>query len=140
MSRLEDIGISVESPGLPESLTGNAQPILHEILHALQRLSDSDEATVIDLHSIPFAPGDEKRLLEVLGHGEVDVHMHTLGETRIWESLYAGVWIVDHHNAEGERIAFHIEVSRVPEILRAQDEDISDGVQRFRRRLTPTGQ
>jgi hydrogenase-1 operon protein HyaF len=66
--------------------------------------------------------------------------MHTLGETRIWESLYAGVWIVDHHNAEGERIAFHIEVSRVPEILRAQDEDISDGVQRFRRRLTPTGQ
>jgi hydrogenase-1 operon protein HyaF len=61
--------------------------------------------------------------------------MHSLGETRIWESVYSGVWVVDHRNAEGERIAFHIEVARLPGILQAQDEDIRDGVERLHRRL-----
>jgi hydrogenase-1 operon protein HyaF len=135
MSGLRDIGISVETPGPGEVLTGNVQPILHEILHALRRLSDSGEPRVIDLQSIPFAPGDEARLLDVLGRGEVEVRMHSLGETRIWESVYSGVWVVDHRNAEGERIAFHIEVARLPGILQAQDEDIRDGVERLHRRL-----
>ena len=137
MSGLEDIGISVESPAFGDVSTGNARPILHEILHALRRLSDAGEPTVIDLRSIPFAPGDEERLLEVLGRGEVDVRLHALGESRLWESQYPGVWIVDHYNAEGERIAFHVEVSLVPQILRAQEADVRDGVERLHRRLDP---
>lgn len=140
MSGLRDIGISVETTGPEDVLTGNAQPILHEVLHALRRLSDTGEPTVIDLQSIPFAPGDEARLLDVLGQGEVEVRMHSLGETRIWESVYSGVWIVDHYNAEGERIAFHVEVSRVPAILQAQDEDIRDGVERLQLRLEHAGE
>ena len=35
-----------------EQLTGNVQPLLHEVRHALVHLSDLGEATVIDLRNL----------------------------------------------------------------------------------------
>ena len=35
-----------------EQLTGNVQPLLHEVRHALVHLSDPGEATVIDLRNL----------------------------------------------------------------------------------------
>ena len=44
------------------SLTYNVQPLLHEIRHALARLLDDGGHTVIDLRSLPLAPGEEEQL------------------------------------------------------------------------------
>ncbi|MEN8167272.1 MAG: hydrogenase expression/formation C-terminal domain-containing protein [Pseudomonadota bacterium] len=131
MQKLQDIEVRTEAPFGPDPDHGNATPILHEVLHALQRLLSEGETTTIDLRSIPFGPGDEQQLLKILGRGEVDVQLDALGMSEIWESRYAGVWLVDHKNQAGERIALQIEVTRVPEILQAQSEDISESIARL---------
>jgi hydrogenase-1 operon protein HyaF len=128
MSALDNIAVRVESAG---NLTRNALPLLHEIRHALARLAESGESTAIDLRSIPFGPGDEAELLAALGTGEVTAHLQALGESRITETSYSGVWVVDHYNANGQRIAFQIEVTPVPPILAAQPADMADGLQRL---------
>lgn len=38
-----------------EALTGNAGPLLHEIRHALRRITNGHEGTTIDLHSLSLA-------------------------------------------------------------------------------------
>ena len=105
MSGLSDIGVRVEAAGGSE----NAVPILHEIRHALARLVASGERTVIDLQAIPFGPGDEERLLERLGSGEVTATIDALGPTRVRETAYSGVWVVDYRDTEDTRIGLQIE-------------------------------
>jgi hydrogenase-1 operon protein HyaF len=128
MSSWDGIDIRVESAGSAPDSWGNAVPILHEVLHALRRLAESGESTLIDVKSLPFGPGDEEQLLAALGEGEVRAKLDTLGESRIWESRYAGVWLVEHLNVDGGRVAFHIEITEVPQILCSQADDISAAV------------
>jgi hydrogenase-1 operon protein HyaF len=128
MSTLTDIPIQVEQSPPPPRDFGNALPILGEIRHAVARLAETDEATRIDLASIPFGPGDEDRLLELLGRGEVQATVNALGPTRIWETRFPGVWLVDYANADDQRLALQIEVDEVPQILRTQRADLSDSL------------
>lgn len=135
MQKLQDIEVRTETPSSRPSHHGNAIPILHEILHAMQKLDNEGEPTVIDLRSIPFGPGDEEQLLNILGRGEIEVKLDSLGASEIWESNYHGVWVIDHKNTEDERIALQIEVTHVPDILQSQQMDISDSISRLIDRL-----
>lgn len=137
MPRLQDIAVRTQTTECVSRDHLNTTPILHEILHALRRLVARGEPTTIDLRAIPFGPGDEERLLETLGKGEVSVELDTLGSSRIRESAYSGVWIVDHRNAEDQRIALQIEIARVPVILSAQAEDMADSLERLEHLLNP---
>lgn len=128
MSALDKIAVRIETA---EGFARNALPILHEIRHALQRFVKAGETTVIDLHSIPFGPGDEADLCASLGTGEVTARLDALGESRITETVYPGVWIVDHYNTHGQRIAYQIEVATVPAVLVAQRDDMVDGLRRL---------
>ncbi len=40
-------------------LTCNVRPLLHQVRHALDNLISHGETTIIDLRSIPLAPGEE---------------------------------------------------------------------------------
>jgi hydrogenase-1 operon protein HyaF len=137
MQRLQDIAVKVESPEGTSASHGNLLPILHEILHALQRFSTAGEERCIDLRSLPFGPGDEEQLLGLLGRGEVSVTMDALGESAIWETKFSGVWVVDHRNAEGEGVALQIEIGSVPNIIISQQEDIVDAIDRLEAQLGP---
>jgi hydrogenase-1 operon protein HyaF len=128
MSRLSSIPIAVEGPRPDPSDRGNALPILQQIRFALRQLVESGETTVIDLRSIPFGPGDEERLLAALGQGEVAATVNALGPTRVVETAFPGVWLVDHRNTDDERLVLHVEITWVPEILRAQPDDVADGL------------
>lgn len=131
MQKLQDIAVRVEATdGLPLNHS-NATPILHEVLHALQKLVGEGESTTIDLRAIPFGPGDEAELLTQLGTGEINVEMHSLGRSLIRETAYSGVWLVDHRNADDQRIALQIEITPVPTILSAQTEDMHDAIARL---------
>lgn len=134
MSVLESIPIAVEA-ATPGGLTENALPLLHEIRHALKRLAEQGESTQFDLKAIPFAPGDEERLMNLLGRGEVDAVVNALGESKITETSFPGVWVVAHYSPENERIAFQIEVTDMPQILKTQQADIEDSFLRFSERL-----
>lgn len=128
MSRLQDIPINVLDRQGSQSQTGNLLPILNEIRYALALLASSGEPTTIDLSAIPFAPGDLEELDSVLGRGEVSAVVDALGETRIRETAYPGVWWVNHHSPQGDTLATQIEISRTPALLSTPEQDIPETI------------
>ncbi len=115
-----------------DELTFNVEPLLNEVKHALDKLIETGHSTIIDLRSIPLAPGEEEKILNVLGLGEVQARLDALGLSEIIETQYAGVWIVSHYNDEGHIISRFIEVTTMPEILCSQTEDIMAAYSRLR--------
>ena len=138
MSGLGSAALAVEVSNVAQEW-GNALPILHEVRHALERLATTGLPGIIDLRAIPFGPGDEARLLARLGRGEVEAVINALGETRIWESAIPAVWLIDHYNVEGERIALQIEIDRIPSLLLTQPEDLAEATARLDRILGGEG-
>lgn len=134
MSSLHQIPVHVEADPVAAEW-GNALPVLHEIRHALEHLVETGESRVIDLNAMPFGPGDEQRLLDLLGQGEIEARLNALGVTEIRETAVPGVWLVDHRNADGERLVLHVEIAEVPAILRTQAEDLRDAVAALDARL-----
>ena len=109
-----------------DALTHNVKPLLHEIKHALDNLIETGKTTIIDLRSIPLAPGEEDKILNILGQGEVQAQLNALGLSEISETQYTGVWIVTHYNDEQHVISRFIEVTTMPEILCSQTEDVME--------------
>jgi len=140
MSGLSGIGVKVEAgSALEPELRGNALPLLHEIRHALARLLEEGEPTVIDVQSLPMGPGDLRRLLDALGEGEVKAELEALGKTVIRESRYSGVWIIEHLNGSGGIASRFIEITWVPSLLQAQAEDVQSGLTELADALAPAG-
>ncbi len=141
MSLLDQIPVVVENgsdahEGDPHPRWhGNAEPILHEVRHALARLISTGETTKIDLKAMPFGPGDLEHLLSVVGTGEVQASVEALGQTRVQETAIPGVWLVDYLNTEAHRLALHLEIAAVPEILCPQPQDLADAIAALDARL-----
>lgn len=114
-----------------DDLTWNVAPLLHEVKHALANLINNNETAVIDLRSIPLAPGEEEKILNALGQGEVQSQLNALGLSEIIETQYAGVWLVTHYNDENDIIGRFIEVTTIPDILRSQKEDVIEALGRL---------
>lgn len=114
-----------------DDLTWNVKPLLHEVKHALFNLIKNDKTSIIDLRSIPLAPGEEEKILETLGRGEVLSQLEALGKSEIIETQYSGVWIVTHYNDENEIISRFIEITTMPDILRSQTEDVNAAYNRL---------
>ncbi len=129
MSSLDAIAVNVEA------VTGNVEPLMHEIRHALKRLAAGGEGTVIDLQSLPLAPGEDERIEEALGRGEVCAELNALGQSLIQETAYPGVWLVTHRNNEQAVVGRFIEVTRIPELLKSQQTDIEHGINRLENEL-----
>lgn len=120
---------------IPAMDTGNLVPILHQVRHALEHLLETGEPTVIDLRSLPLAPGEERRLESLLGEGEVEITLHALGTSHITETRYSGVWLVVHRNSEGEVIGKSIEIDRVPALVAAPREEMTHALSALERAL-----
>ena len=129
MSSLDSIQVTTEVA------TGNVDPLLHEIRHALARLSQGETGTTIDLRSLPLAPGEEERIEATLGVGEVHAEVDALGPTLVQETSYPGVWLITHKNADDAVVARFIEVTDIPELLRSQPADIDAGIARLENEL-----
>jgi hydrogenase-1 operon protein HyaF len=139
MSALDNIDIVAPQGPHTAGEWGNTLPLLHEIRHALTRLARTGESTLIDLLAMPFGPGDEEQLFLTLGRGEVEASIHALGATKVWETQYPGVWVVDHYNGDRQRVALHVEVTKIPHILLSQQQDIDDAIPRLDARLPAVG-
>jgi hydrogenase-1 operon protein HyaF len=119
-----------------DDLTWNVQPLLHEIKHALAELIQSGKSHIIDLRSIPLAPGEEEKIIHALGTGEVQAQLNAMGPSEIIETQYAGVWLVTHKNDENEIVSRFIEITRLPDILSSQAEDMNDAYARLSEELS----
>jgi hydrogenase-1 operon protein HyaF len=130
----------VESGPVSEpELRGNTLPLLHEIRHALARLIEVGEPTVIDVQSLPMGPGDLNRLFGALGDGEVRAEVEALGKTVVRESRYSGVWIIEHMSGTGMVASRFIEITWVPSLLHAQAEDVQAGLTELADALASAG-
>jgi hydrogenase-1 operon protein HyaF len=118
-----------------DNLTWNVRPLLHEVRHALDNLIKNGETAIIDLRSIPLAPGEEDKILNTLGRGEVQSQLNALGPSEIIETEYAGVWIVTHYNEDNDIIGRFIEITTMPDILCSQAEDIIEAYNRLAENL-----
>ena len=132
-------GIPLSSAGIPAPCappTGNLIPLLHEIRHALSRWLEEGAEHIMDLRSIPLAPGEEDSLLEQLGVGEVNARLSAMGPSDIIETRYPGVWLITHYNEHENIISRFIEVCEVPGILKSQAEDSRAGLKRLENDLS----
>lgn len=125
---LSDIKVEVE---LPVQETGNLPSILSEIKFALNQLLEHKKNHSIDLRAMPWSPGEEEKLENYLGQGEIQVELNTLGKSTFTETNYSGVWIVSHFNDEGEEIGKFIEVTYLPDMIFSQQEDIKESYKRL---------
>ena len=129
-------------PNLPQfniqignELTWNVQPILHEIRYALTKLIETGETRMIDLRSIPLAPGEEQTIIDTLCCGEVHAKLNALGPSEIYETRFAGVWLITHYNEDNNVIGRFIEITRIPDILQSQNEDMAIALNELEKEL-----
>jgi hydrogenase-1 operon protein HyaF len=136
MNDLKSIPIAVADDAAGLTLSGNADPVLHEIQSLLCNLVTSGKSASIDLRSLPLLPGDYERLKEVLGQGEVSATIDAMGPTQVRETAVHGVWWVTHYNSDETIIAEFIEVTTMPEMLRTHPADARAGLDLLQSRLT----
>ena len=132
-SRLAAITVVNELPTgrAPDAGSGNLPLLLNEIRHALEQLLASGAVHTIDLRTIPLGPGEEERLLETLGVGELSASFDALGRSELQECSYPGVWRITHWNTAGEVTGRFIEVSYAPALLAADPDEIRAGLERL---------
>lgn len=123
---LDVIPIHVIPPGEP-GLTGNAPPLLRELLEMVNRLLETGETAAIDLSALPLTPADLDWLRDRLGEGEIAVTLQANGESTLAETGCPGIWWVTHHNEQGVVTSQFIEVAFVPELVRAHPDDVALG-------------
>lgn len=141
MEKIESISVAVEhrARSASESCesspcsvpTGNLIPLLYEVRHALDRWLDIGAEHIIDLRSLPMGPGEEQRLLDILGRGEVETTLSALGSSDIFETAFNGVWLVTHRNDSGDLVGRYIEICEIPAILKSQPDDARAALQRL---------
>jgi len=71
-----------------------------------------------------------------LGTGEVQATLTLSGETLVEETCYPGVWLITHLGPEGDILVQLIEITKVPDLLMAQDSDITASADRLNQLLT----
>ena len=114
---------------------GNIRALLSEIAACLEKLVETGETGMIDLNSLPLAPGEYEQLRQTLGQGEISVRIEAIGPSEIIETRYPGVWWVTHYNVEGDIVADMLEITHLPEIIKSQPEDIRTGLELLRAQL-----
>ena len=114
---------------------GNIRALLAEIAARLEKLDDHGETGMIDLNSLPLAPGEYEQLRQTLGQGEVSARIEAIGASEIIETRYPGVWWVTHYNVEGDIVADMLEITTIPEIIKSQPEDVHAGLARLKAQL-----
>jgi hydrogenase-1 operon protein HyaF len=117
----------VDPPPAGAALTGNAPPLLRELLEMVRRLLDGGEASSIDLTALPLTAADLDWLRDKLGRGEIAVTLKAGGKSSLDETACPGVWWVTHRNEQGAVTAQFLEVDFVPLLVRAHPQDVASG-------------
>lgn len=116
---LNNIPLEVAEPN-----TGMAKAVLSELLDHMQVLALTGKPHVIDLTSLPMTNSDKQELASLLGKGEVDITLSTIGESLINETAFSGVWWIKHYTSDQKLISELIEITTVPEIIKSHSDDI----------------
>lgn len=126
-----DIPVIVDTSSAKPIPSLNVEPILHEVRHALERLINTGEPTMIDLRAMPLAPGEDQQIQQQLGKGEVEIKIDALGPSTLTETAYPGVWWVEHRNNDDIITGLYIEIATIPSIVPPGNEDMREGMKQL---------
>jgi hydrogenase-1 operon protein HyaF len=105
--------------------------LLMEVAGLLQTLLAHGRPGAIDLLGLPLSPACLAALELRLGQGEISATLSVSGVSEIRETSFPGVWWTRHADESGRVVALLIEVAEVPDILRANREDMRHGQKRL---------
>lgn len=115
----------------------NALPILTELKDQASNWQSGSLPHVINLTLLPLSDGDMRFLNEVLGAGPVETLSRGYGDCKIASTAYPGIWWVRYTNSMGTEILNTLEITEIPDVACAAQEDLDDSRQRFQELLEP---
>lgn len=115
---------------IPETVY-NAPPLLTEISDKLNEYKPGNTAHIINLSLLPHTEDDIAFLSDVLGIGPVIILSRGYGNCRISSTKTRNVWWVQYFNSQDTLILNTIEISKVPEVAIASQEDLDDSAERL---------
>jgi hydrogenase-1 operon protein HyaF len=126
----EDVALDCQ---MPEKTPGimNALSVLTEIVGKARTYKAGDAAHVVNLTLLPMSPEDMECLPLTLGMGAVTILSRGYGNCRITSTRLPNVWWVQYFNSMDTLILNTLEVSDVPEVAQASQEDYEDSIERL---------
>ncbi len=109
----------------------NAPPLLTEINDKLTAFRPGSLPHVINLSLLPHTNEDIAFLSTMLGSGPVIILSRGYGNCRITSTALRNVWWVQYFNSQETLILNTIEISVVPEVACAAQQDINDSAERL---------
>ncbi len=122
--------INVEALEIPESVY-NAPPLLVELSDKLPEFKPSNEPHVINLSLLPHTEEDIEFLSSSLGIGPNVILSRGYGNCRISSTGTRNIWWVQYFNSQDTLILNTLEISQVPAVGCAAQEDIEDSAERL---------
>ncbi|HIL91978.1 MAG TPA: hydrogenase expression/formation protein [Cycloclasticus sp.] len=122
--------LDVNALNIPDTVY-NAPPLLVEISDKLPEYTPGDEPHVINLSLLPHTEEDIEFLSDSLGIGPTIILSRGYGNCRISSTGTKNVWWVQYFNSQDTLILNTIEVSKVPEVAIASNEDLEDSAERL---------
>ncbi|WP_069269205.1 hydrogenase expression/formation protein [Paraburkholderia nodosa] len=118
----------------------NAPSVLSEARDHVARWRAGDAPHVVNLTLLPLSPGDEQLIDAMLGEGSVQVLARGYGNCRVGSTAIANCWRVAYFNSQDTLILNTIEITDLPEVVRAAPEDIADSCERLARLIEWVGE
>jgi len=100
--------------------------ILIEIQQAVKAYDKTGKRYGLDLTALPLSEFDIAKLLKLLGQGEINIRLSTMGESEIYETIIDTVWVIKHKNENDKVTTILIEVGAIPDIVQSEIEDIDE--------------
>jgi len=122
--------LDVSKLEIPEDVY-NAAPLLTEISDKLPEFEANGEVHVINLSLLPHTEEDIKYLSDILGIGPVVILSRGYGNCRISSTSTKNVWWVQYFNSQDTLILNTLEISKVPDVACASQEDLDDSAIRL---------
>ncbi len=109
----------------------NAAPLLAEISDKLPEYTKTRNVHVINLSLLPHTEEDIKYLSDTLGIGSIIILSRGYGNCRISSTTTKNVWWVQYFNSQDSLILNTLEISKVPDVACASQEDLEDSAIRL---------
>ncbi len=122
--------LEYDENNMPERVM-NAPAIITELNDKVATWKEGDEPHVINFSLLPQTEEDLVFLDQLLGSGPVVILSRGYGNCRIACTETKNVWWVKYFNSDDKLILDTLEVSVVPEVACASQEDIDDSADRF---------
>jgi hydrogenase-1 operon protein HyaF len=115
----------------------NAKALLVELQAHCERFAETGEPHSINLSLLPLSEAELEFLDGQLGRGAVDILSRSYGKCQVISTQSPNVWWVRYYNSMGTLILNSLEVTAVPEVVRAAPEDLGDSAKRLEEILEP---